>query len=77
MPERRQPDASDLLRIGVTIAGIALALVSLRPESAATPFLLLAGLLAIAGSGYAIAALWRDVGLTPRHLISSSPGGDG
>lgn len=69
MPRRDQPEPGDLLRVGVTIAGVALALGALRPDSGATPFLLLGGFLAVAGSGYAMAALWRTAGLSLRDLI--------
>ena len=52
---RQRP--GELLQVAATIAAIAIALVTLRPASRATPFLLIGGLSAVAGTGYAMAAL--------------------
>lgn len=59
----------DLIRVGITLAAIAIALAAFRPESRTVYFFLSVGLLAAVGTGYAIAALWGAAGLTKEHMI--------
>lgn len=67
--QRRSQLASDLLQISATIAGIAIALATLSARSSVTPFLLLGGLSSLAGSGYALASMWSEAGLSRLALL--------
>jgi hypothetical protein len=59
----------DLVRVGITLTAIAIALAAFRPESALAPFFLLVGIAAVVGTGYAVFQLWDDCGLGARNLI--------
>jgi hypothetical protein len=58
--------AHDLLRVGITLSAIAVALASFQPDIALTRFFMLSGLAASAGTGYALSQVWSDAGLTLR-----------
>jgi len=68
--------AGELLQTAATVATIALALATLTENRGPDvdgyfliPLtLLFAGVLAVAGSGYAMAALWDEIGLSRRDL---------
>jgi hypothetical protein len=59
----------ELLQVAITVAGIAVALAAIRPESEAAPFFRSAGLISLVGSAYAMSRLWQDAGLGPRDLF--------
>lgn len=59
----------DLIRVGVALAAVTVALASLQPESPLAPIFLLSGFGAAIGTGYAMAQLWDDAGLSFRDLI--------
>ncbi len=63
----------DLIRFGITLAAIAIALAAFRPESWATFVFLSVGLLAVVGTGYAMVALWQAAGLGVNHLFGNLP----
>ncbi|MDQ3693843.1 MAG: hypothetical protein M3464_09465 [Chloroflexota bacterium] len=60
----------DLLRVSLTLAAIAVALAAFRDDSVVAPFFLAVGLLASAGSVFAMIALWEDAGLGIKHLLT-------
>jgi hypothetical protein len=59
----------DLLRLGITLSAIAIALASFQVQSIVTPFFLLAGLAAALGTAYAMVQLWVDSNLKLEHLL--------
>ena len=60
----------DLLRVSITIAAIAVALSALREDSPVAPFFLAVGLLASAGTAFAMMALWEKAGLGLNHQLT-------
>lgn len=70
MDEPRTPNPSDLLQVTITVAGIAVALVTIDPTGAVAPYLLMAGLLALGGqrlcAGRAVAECGADPSPPPR-----------
>jgi hypothetical protein len=65
--------AHDLIRIGVTLAAVAVALAAFQRDEWVAPFYLVVGLAAVVGTGYALAALWRDAGMDIRNLFTLRP----
>jgi len=55
--------------VTTTLAGIAIALVALSPDSVTAPFLILAGLASLAGSAYAMAVMWDAIGLSRNDFL--------
>jgi hypothetical protein len=56
--EGREPDPGsphDLIRIGITLAAVSIALAALQADSPIVPWFLLSGLAATLGTGYAMA----------------------
>lgn len=70
--DERPFSATDLLSVTITVAGFAIALAALRPDSLAVVPFLAAGLFSTAGSLYAMAALLDEAGVTWNHLKPSS-----
>ncbi|MGH2532425.1 MAG: hypothetical protein ACRDJW_08975 [Thermomicrobiales bacterium] len=75
--EMRLEPGNGLLQIGATLAAIAIALATLthregpelRGVHAIPALFLLAGLVALIGSLYAMAQLWEEMGLTTRDVF--------
>ncbi|MBA3417003.1 MAG: hypothetical protein H0U10_17420 [Chloroflexia bacterium] len=61
--------AHDLIRVGLTLASLAVAVAAFVRTGPIVPFFLVAGLMAAIATGYAIAQAWADAGLGPRHLV--------
>jgi hypothetical protein len=59
----------DLIRVGITLAAVSIALAALQQGSPMVPWFLLAGLAATIGTGYAMAQLWGDSRLSAKDLI--------
>lgn len=73
-PAERDPGSPhDLIRIGITLAAIAIALAAFRPDEWITILFLSVGLLAVVGTGYAMVALWQAAGLGLNHLSGNLP----
>lgn len=67
MTEEREPSPGtphDLIRLGIALSAVTVALASLQPESPIAPIFLLSGFGAAIGTGYAVAQLWKDSELT-------------
>jgi hypothetical protein len=60
----------DLIRVGLTLTAIAVAVSAFVQAGPFVPFFLLAGLLAAVSTGYAMAQLWADAGLSVKHLFA-------
>lgn len=70
--EDREPNlgsAHDLIRVGLTLAGLSVAVAAFVRSGPFVPIFLIAGLLATIGTGYATAQLWADAGLTLSRLV--------
>lgn len=70
--EQREPNPGtphDLIRLGITLAAVSIALAALQQGSPMVPWFLLSGLAATIGTGYAMAQLWADSNLSARSLI--------
>ncbi len=65
--------AHDLIHVGVTLAAVSVALAAFQRDEWVSPFFLLVGLGATIGTGYALAALWREAGMGPRNLFTLRP----
>ena len=62
-------NAHDLIRVGLTVASLAIAVAAFVGTGPIVPFFLVAGLMATIATGYAIAQVWADAGLGLRHLV--------
>lgn len=72
MTVEREPNPGnphDLIRVGITLAAVAIALAALQAGSPMVPWFLLSGLAATIGTGYAMAQLWANARLSLRDLI--------
>lgn len=61
--------AHDLIRVGLTLASLSVAVAAFVGTGPVVPLFLVAGLMATVATGYAIAQVWDDSGLGLRHLI--------
>ena len=70
MDDSQPSNPAELLQVTITVAGFAIALVAFDPRGAVAPYLLVAGLMSLGGSGHALAAMWQDAGLSWRALVT-------
>lgn len=70
LAERDPGSPHDLIRIGITMTALAVAIAALRTDQPDVYFFLVIGLVAAWGTGYAMFALWQAAGLGVNHLVT-------